>query len=161
MGQIGLREQVPQKAGSGPAAGPAVGLGQNFQVFYFQQVAGSRPLNVDGAGQGMGYLGVQISQVRRGHPGLNLVVGSIPGFQQDLLARRHFQDGRQVGMPAVMALFRFLFQSLGAVDGNAFHFSSPPDCGSRVMYRDCWGILGRRLFSVNAGPALAMSQVGP
>ena len=122
VGQIRLREQVAQETGSGPAARPPVGLGQNVQVFYFQQVAGSRPLDVDGAGQGMGYLGVQVCQIRRGHSGLNLIVGSVPGFQQNLLARGHFQDGRQVGMPAVMALCRLLFQPLGAVDSNAFHF---------------------------------------
>ena len=47
---VGFGEQVAEEAGAGAVAGPAVGLGDDVEVFDFEEVAGLGAGYVDRAG---------------------------------------------------------------------------------------------------------------
>ena len=135
MNEVGIGEHVVEEAGAGPVAGPAARLGGYVNVLDFEEVARLCALDVHRAGERGPDLGVQTCQICLSHGGLNLGVGGVAGFEDNFLARIDLDDGRDVGMPAVVSELGLLFEALGAVDGDGLH-GFPP-----VQVTMCQGIM--------------------
>ena len=59
--------------------------------------------------------------------GPDLGVRGVAGFEDNLLPGIDLDDGRYVGMPAVVAELWLLLEAFGAIDGDGLH-GFPPMC---------------------------------
>jgi len=67
----------------------------------------------------MRHRALELLQILRRRPGMDLQIVRIPRLERHLLARRDLDHRRDVRVPAVMPLARLLAQALLAVDFDA------------------------------------------
>ena len=113
-------EQVRQKPAARREARPAVALRPDVQVLDLQQIPRRRPLHVHRPGERMRDGALELLQVLRRRPGMDLQIVRVPRLERHLLARRCLDHRRDVRVPAVMPLMRLLSQAFLAVDFDAF-----------------------------------------
>ena len=139
-------EDFPQKTGARADHGPAMALRGQLDELHFKHVARLRALYEDRPGERMPGLLVVAGQVVEAHAGLDLPVGGISGFEQNILARGDLDDRFDIGMPAVMAGARVVAQAPVAIDANGFHQNtiteSPPGQTARPL-RHNRGLAGK------------------
>ncbi len=125
MNEIGIGEVVAQEPASGAEACPAESLRNDVEVFDLEQVARFCVLDPDRAGQRMAGFLILSLEIGGCRLGADLPVARIARLQDQLLPRRNLEDGRDVGVPAVMAGLRLVLETLAAVDPDLFDRSLP------------------------------------
>ena len=95
--------------------------GLEFADIHFEQVARLRPFHEHWPGERVHHAHVDLEQIVRAARRGDLAVERVAGLEFDLLTRLGFQRGRDLAMPAVMALGRFRGASNAVVHLDAFH----------------------------------------
>ena len=121
-----LGEHVPQEPETGKDDAECIRLRLDVHECHFQQVTRLRASHRHRPGQGMNHAGVHAAEIRLGDAGPHLAVKGISRFQRHLFAFVNFDDGWDVGMPAVMPCVRLLAQGFAAVNRDALHGISLP-----------------------------------
>ena len=113
--QAGFGELVPQKAEIVEIDRVGDGLRRDPIHVHGQQVAGLGAFHENRPGEGMGALAVHVPQLlRRGLRG-DLPVHGVDGVHHHRFARFHLHHGRNVRVPAVVALVRLFRDGFAAV----------------------------------------------
>ena len=116
LGAEGLVEDVAQVAEARKGEGEAVVARDHVQDVDDQQVAGLRVLYVDRAGQGMHQVEIEAQQVVEGGVPRNQRVAAVARLHKHFVARLDGENGRNVGMPAVVAGPRLVGERPGKVN---------------------------------------------
>ena len=107
LGDEGVEVDVPQEAEAGDDAGEAERSGLDAEHVNLEQVARLGALDVDGAGEGVDEAEVDAGEVGVGGACVNLAVEGVAGGHHHLFAGVGLDDGRDVGVPAVVSLGGF------------------------------------------------------
>jgi hypothetical protein len=96
-------------------------LRKDVDEFDLEHVARLGALDEDRPGQGMDAARIEGGEIGNGRIRAELAVDAVARFETDVLALADFENGRDVGMIAVVAGLRFGGERLAAVDADGVH----------------------------------------